>query len=707
MDNNEIKAIVTAERRAALGSNTNSDLQKQRSDAQDYYMGDMDEHMPVHEGGSRAVSSDVADIVETLLPSLLDVFMGSDNVVEFPPKGEEDVEAAAQETDVVNHIFWNDNAGFMTMYSFIKDALISKVGIVKIWWEEVEDAEKESYEGLDEEGYIALFSDPEIEIVEQTFEEEGISVKVQKRSDYGKIRIEPVPPEEFGIAHEATSIADSHYCFHTYEKSRSDLIAQGYDKKVVDNLPTGGEVDGEEEYARNTVEHDTFAASTVNKALAKVEITEHYIKLDRDEDGIAELLQVITAGTQGEILSIEEIDRMPFASICPIPITHRFFGKSIADISMDIQRIKTHLYRSLLDNASLLNNQRIAVGETGASASTIDDLLTNRPGGIVRMKDISQLREIPNQQIGPHIMPLMEYTDQARETRTGVTRHSMGLDPDSLNKASGTATGFNGLMDASMMRIKTIARIFAETGIKDLFIHIHELLRKHQQQEINIKIRNKWTFVKPRSWKTRNDMAVTVGLGTGTKEKQLMVLNNILERQIQAIQFQGGVEGPLVTLENVRATLAKITELGGFRDAEIFFKEIDPEQMQQQPEQPSPEMLEMQAEQQQNAAKLQLEQQKAQADIQLQREKADAQIRADREKAQAQIEAMREKASAELTLAREKAVAELELARDKMAMEGKLAEEKMGMEAEIAVHKNVIAGEVKLSSNRPGGSLSE
>lgn len=700
MTNSEIRAIVTAEKRAALGSNTNSDLQRQRSDATDYYMGDMDEHMPVHEGGSRAVSTDVADVVETLLPSLLDIFMSSDNVVEFPAKGEEDEEAAAQETDVVNHIFWNQNAGFTTMYSMIKDALISKVGFVKIWWEEVEEAEKETYEGLDEAGYIAIVQDPEVKIIAQSIEidedtgEQTISLEIQKRDEYGKIRIECVPPEEFGIAHDAKSIQESHYCYHTYEKSRSDLIAMGYDRKVVEKLPTGRAVEGEEDYSRNTVEEDTYTSGNVNTALAKVEVTEHYVRLDKDGDGIAELLQVITAGTGNEILSVEEIDRMPFASICPIPITHRFFGKSIADITMDIMRIKTHLYRALLDNASLLNNQRMAIGSVGSNENTIDDLLTNRPGGIVRMEDISQIREIPNQQIGPHIMPLLEYTDQARETRTGVTRHSMGIDADALNKASGTATGFKGLMDMSHMRIKTIARIFAETGIKDLFIHIHELLRKHQQKDITLKIRNKWITVNPRVWKTRNDMNVTVGLGTGSKEQVLGFLNTILERQIQAIQFQGGVNGPLVGIDNIHATLKKMVESAGFRNADLYFKEPDPNMEMQ--DRPDPEQMKLQAEQQKDQAKLQLEKQKADADIQIQREKA-----------QAQIQFEREKAALEEQLAREKAQAELALAEQKMAMEERLAMQKMEYEANMAAHKTNMDAEVKLSTNRPGGALDQ
>ena len=693
MDKKKIVAICRAEKSAALSAVSASDLTEQRSNALDYYLGDMDEHMPAMDGGSRAVSSDVSDTIESILPSLLDVFMSSDDICEFVPEGIEDEEAARQETDVVNHVFMQENHGFMVLYEGIKDALLSKTGVFKIWWEDKEDNEKETYEGLDEMSYVALLSDPDIEIVAQTINEDQASydVTVKKNRKYGCARVSAIPPEEFGICAGAVTIEDAGYCFHEYTRTRSQLIEEGYSRKLVESLPTGGEIEGEEEESRDVVNDDFHEATT---SLQKIKITEHYVRLDEDGDGIAELLQVITAGDSSKLLSIEQIDRMPFETICPVPMPHRFFGRSVADLVMDIQRIKTHLLRAMLDNASLLNNQRMAVGEMGAGDYTIDDLLTNRPGGIIRMRDVTQLMPVQNQPIGQYILSLMEYADQSRETRTGVKRHGAGLDPDTLNPASKTATAFQGMMDLADMRIKMIARIFAETGIKNMFVHLHELLRKHQEEKLAVKLRNKWTEVNPRGWKTRTDMAVTVALGTGSKDRQLSFLNNILERQIQAIQFQGGVGGPLVTLKNIHRTLSRMVEMTGLKSPDMYFQE--PDENFQPEQQPDPEMLKLQAEQQQKQAELQIKAQSQQADAQLKQEKAAL-----------DLQLMRDRATEEARLAQQKADREYELAMERMNREFALREREIELNAQMGVHKTAVDAEVKLSSNRPGGNLDE
>lgn len=696
MDKAEIRAIVAAEKAAALGSSTSSDLVTQRTEALDYYLGDMTEHMPTGEGQSKAVSSDVSDTIESVLPSLMDIFTSGDDYCEFSPEGPEDEEAARQETDYINHVFMNENEGFLVLYTMIKDALLSKNGIVKAWWQKEERVEKETYKGLDEASYSYIASDPEIEIVQQTINQteygSTYDVVVTKKQDYSCAKVMAVPPEEFGIAKRARSIPTTPYCYHKYQKTPSELIALGFDRTKVENLPSGVSPDEEEDEARNTVEDD-FGQS-VNKHMRLIDVTEHYIRLDADGDGVAELLKVVTAGGSEELLDVEEIDRMPFHSITPYPMPHRFFGRSIADLVMDIQRIKTHMLRALLDNASLLNNQRIAIGNMGADENTIDDLLTNRPGGIVRMNDVSQLREIPNQQLGSHLLPMIEYVDQSRETRTGVTRHGQGLDPDTLNKASGTATGFQGLMEASQMRIKLIARIFAETGIKSLFLGIHELVKKHQDKAKTVRLRNKWVEVDPRNWKTRNDMTVTVALGSGSKQQQLLFLNQILERQVQALQFQGGAAGPLVTLENVYNTLKRMVEMTGIKGADLYFTEPDMQQLEQQEPPPDPEVMKVQAEAQAEQMRLQLEQQKAQADIQIQREKNAAQMEMEREKSAVQAQ-----------LAREKAQFEAALAEQKMVFEQDLAQRQMAFQQQIAAQKATVDAEVKMKKNRPGGDL--
>src|SRR6478609_2222341 len=149
----ELKPMLAAQRADALAAMSAADLSGERARAMNYYLGDMSQDMPAQEGRSRAVSTDVMDTVEGLMPNLMDIFAGSDEVVKFEPVGPEDEEAAQQETDYVNHVFMQQNPGFMTLYSFIKDALLSKNGVVKVWWDETEREERETYFDLTDDQF--------------------------------------------------------------------------------------------------------------------------------------------------------------------------------------------------------------------------------------------------------------------------------------------------------------------------------------------------------------------------------------------------------------------------------------------------------------------------------------------------------------------------------------------------------------------------
>jgi hypothetical protein len=255
------------------------------------------------------------------------------------------------------------------------------------------------------------------------------------------------------------------------------------------------------------------------------------------------------------------------------------------------------------------------------------------------------------------------------------------------------------------MRVKLIARIFAETGIKDLFLHIHELLRKHQDEAKVVKLRNKWVPVDPRGWKTRNDMTVTVALGTGSKAQQLLFLDKILERQIQGVEFQGGADGPLVTLVNIHATVKRMTELAGFKNTALYFNEpppVDPNAPPQEPP-PDPKMIEVQGKLQMMQAQMERDREKAALTLQLERDKGEARIQMEREKAAMQADLARQKAEAEFELAQNKAAQEYDLAQQKMALEAEIA----AMRAEIDAETAVATADTNMSSNRPGGDLSE
>lgn len=662
----EVRAILEAEQGDALDAEQSSKLSEERSKALDFYLGDMTDHLPSLPDRSGAISTDVADTVEGLLPQLMEIFAGGEEVVRFDPVGPEDEPAAEQETDYVNHVFMQRNAGWSILYTFIKDALLSKVGVVKVWWETTEREERETYRGLDDDAYAVLMADGEVEVVEHTEEAVEVigpdgmpvavtshDVTVLKRTEIGKCCVENVPPEEFGITRRARYIHDADYAYHRVYRTESQLIEMGYDADQVRDLGSSDNWDTEEDIARDTVEDSDIASrQSLNKANRPIEVTEHYCKMDYDGDK-ARLYRVATAGKGREILrrdgepDIEPVDMIPFAAMTPIPLPHRFFGRSIADLVTDIQMIKTSLLRSLLDNAYLANNQRIEIAETHAGAFTLDDLLNNRPGGIIRTRQPGGLMPVPNQSIGDFAYPLLEYADMTREWRTGVTRQTQGIDSEALQNQSATAVAQ--VYSAAQARVLLIARIFAETGIRDLFSLIHACIRKYDSKAATVRLRNKWVQVDPRAWRRRDDMTINVGLGHGTKHQQVAFLLQLLGIQREAI-VSGSV---LASEDKIYNTLDKLVQLGGLNNVETFFN--DPRTTPPRQPAPDPKMIEIQG-------KLQLAQAEAQLDRQAAAEKAKLDYAAEETKAQRQAMIEDRQAEADIAVKQQEMQASLQLA---------------------------------------------
>lgn len=648
MKSSELRAILAAEHSSALGAMEASKLTDERTDAMNYYLGDVAKDLPALDGRSKAVSSDVSDAIEGMMPDLMEIFTGSDDVVRFDPVSQEDVKAAEQETDYINHVFMNQNPGFLTLYSFIKDALLSKVGVVKVWWEEREEEQRETYFDQPEEAYGLIVANPEVEVVEHTEkpdpnyvvppESEGDpppmlhDVTVVTTSTYACAKVMPVPPEEFGIEAGARNIRDSNYCYHKTITTESKLIEQGYDADQVRGLPTYRAITTTEETARDTVDERSQPSEGLNKAARLVEVIEHYARLDYEGDGKARLYKVTTSGTNGEILKldgdpdIESVDVMPFAAMTPIIMTHRFFGRSIADLVIEIMRIKTALTRGMLDNIYMRLNPRVEVPEANASANTLDDLLTSRPNGIVRTKTGGGLQWQVVPDVTGSIYPAFQYLDSRLEQRTGVNRQAQGVDADALQNQSATAV--RQLFSASQARIRLIARIFAETGIRDLFWLLHGTVRKHSSKPQTVRLRNEWVNVDPRNWKSRNDMTVNVGLGTGGKAEQLMSLQIIAGLQKEAMA--AGLTN-LVGPQQLYNTGVQITRVVGHKDTDAFF--TDPSKQPPLQPQPDPKLIELQA-------KNEIEKTQAQADIATTIQKTNAEIARDDRKAAQQAQLM-------------------------------------------------------------------
>tara|TARA_R110000744_G_scaffold84778_1_gene165963 strand:- start:488 stop:2638 length:2151 start_codon:yes stop_codon:yes gene_type:complete len=596
----EIKAVLSREIHNASGF-IGGELVARRKKSLEYYLG-----MPLgneQEGRSQVISNDVLDTVESLMPSLMRIFTAGDNVFSCEGVGPEDDEMARQCSDYLNHIFYKDNNGFLALYSAFKDALIQKNGILKVYWDDSAKTEREEYTRLTDDEFNDLVANPEVKVSNHSEYEEPITddqgkeldkvtlhdVVIHRTKLYGQVRIEPVPPEEFLIARRSKDINSSNFVCHRTTKSKSELIEMGYDADVVDGLPSGDtDFFTEDKFVRHQDVDFSHGSTEGDKSTMNVLIYECYIKMDINEDGIAELVKVTAAGTAaGKILDITEVDSFPFVSMTPVIMPHRFHGRSISELVEDIQLIKSTVMRQMLDNMYLTNNNRVAVQDGQVS---MDDLLTNRPGGIVRTKQPPQnvMMPIPAQPITDQATTMLGYLDSVKETRTGITRQSQGLDANTLNK---TATGQNQILTQSQMRMELIARIFAETGVKDLALKMFELTCKYQNKEKIVRIRGKYIPMRPYEWKDRVNITVQVGLGTGSKEQQLILMNAILERQMQAINLQQNVHGPMVNLRNIYNSLKKLVENAGLNGIEPYF--MDPEvgaaQMPQLPPKPPTE----------------------------------------------------------------------------------------------------------------------
>ena len=608
LSNEEIRAILHSEINGALGY-LGGQLSEQRKKSIEYYLG---EKLGTEiDGRSQVVSTDVADTIETILPNLLRIFTASDRTVICEPVKAEDVPLAEQATSYINYIFNKDNPGFTILYNWFKDALLEKNGIVKVYWDESETYEHETYKDLNEDAYQAIINDDDVEVLEHYEEEEEEQVKqvemleqmalqqgqelnlprpklhnikIRRKCSEGKIKIENVPPEEFLIQRNAKTIQDANFVAHRTTKTRTELIQMGYDAEIIASLPHSQEIIFNSEKLTRYSDIDEYPfASSPDASTDSIDVFECYVRLDYDGDGLAELRKITVIGdTADNILDNIEVDTIPFCSLTPIPMPHRFYGRSVSELVQDIQLIKSTVLRQLLDNMYLTNNNRIAIMD---GMVNLDDLLTARPGGVVRTKQPPSQVMLPmqNQTISQQAFPLLEYLDTVRETRTGVTRYAQGLDADSLNK---TATGINTLMTQTQMRMELIARIFAETGVKELFEKIFELTVKYQEQERLVQLNNVFVPVRPTEWKDKYNINIVVGLGSGSKEQQLVILNSILERQIQAFQLQGGKEFPMVTLKNIYNTLSKMVENAGLKNTENYFVNPDVGMQYVQPPQP-------------------------------------------------------------------------------------------------------------------------
>lgn len=620
-DEIDIQAIVAGEIEDAVDY-IDSVISPDRALATQYYRGEPFGNE--EEGRSQVVSRDVRDTVQAILPSMMRMFFAGSNIVEFAPNGPEDVAAAQQATDYINYVVTRDNPGFEIFYSAFKDALVCKTGIIKYYWDAAEEIETSDLSGLDENALAVLNSDPELE-VQVTVAYPGdidpatgmpgptvYDVRVIRRRDKGRLRIASVPPEEFLVSRAAISLDDASIIAHRRIMTVSELVAMGYSEDEID--PYANEVDeledNQERFVRNPQATIDFANRS-DIAAKKVLYVEAYVKIDMDGDGIAELRKVCTVGGGYEVVRNEPADMIPFAVFCPDPEPHTFFGMSVADQVMDIQRIKSNIQRNMLDSLALAIHPRVGVVEGQAN---MDDVMNTEVGGVIRMRAPGMVQPFSMPFVGQQAFPMLAYMDEMRENRTGITKAASGLAADSLQ--SSTKAAVAATVSAAQQRMELIARIFAETGMKRLFSGLLRLAIQNQRPNRMVRLRGQFVPIDPRGWDANMDVVVNVALGGGTDQEKVAVLTTVLAKQEQILQT-AGVDNPLVSLAQYRNTLAQILALSGFKDANQFFS--DPTMMPPQPPQPpkpSPEEMLAQAQ----MAAIQADIQKKAAELELKRE---------------------------------------------------------------------------------------
>lgn len=600
-----------------------SEIAEDRIKAQRYFDGEVD--IGEEDGRSRVVATKVRDTIRAIKPSLMRVFLNTDKPVEYVPRGTEDVVMAEQATKYMHYQF-NESNGYRVLNDAIHDALVKKVGVVKVYYDTYQEQEIFDFQGLNDMEFTLLVNEEDVEVIKHTtkmvmeVDQTGMEVeaprhdlKLARTVDRGKMCVESVPPEEFFIDRNSRSI-DDYYCVaHRTEMRVGDLVAMGYDFEQVKDLgglehsDTFSEV---EEFERRGYESDYAEDDVQDPSMRLVAVTEAYMKIDVDGTGVAQMYKIFLGGNRYKLLDYEPCSYLPFAVFEVDPEPHTFYGRSVADLILNDQDAATAMLRGVLDNVALTNNPRIEIVD---GAVNVDDILNNEIGGIIRVKQAGAVNTQAIPFVAGQTLSALQYFDQQVEDKTGVTKASTGLSPDSLQAT--TATAVQATVQAQAAQIEVMARNLAEGGMRQMFKLMLKCMVENVDEEQMMRLQGEsYTPVDPRSWNASMDVSINVGLGTGREDQKIAVLNQALQTQIQIFQTYGPGNG-MVSLTNIRNTLSDILAINGVRNSDRYFAPMDPmieqQMMQQQQAQQG-----QQQQQDPNAAYLQAEQIKAQAKMQ-------------------------------------------------------------------------------------------
>jgi hypothetical protein len=595
------------------------DLSTLRQTNLDFYQGEKyGNEVP---GQSSIVTREGFEVVEWAMPSIIRTFTGS-RPVEFAPEGPEDETSAEQETDVINHLLFNQENGFTAIHNWVKDCLMFPNGYAKIWVDETQEVVTENYAGLTVEQLTALDSEENVELV--AYETEtvvtpvgpvdlfDVEVRVTKREP--KLRFEAVPGEECLVDNDLTSLDldEATFVCHRTRRNFTDLVNDGYDP---DELRASGD-DNHEYSSERTNRHDFEDENPDNQddddeSVRDYWVEECYVRVDYDGDGLAERRRVVMIGNT--IFENEEFDYMPMVAMSSIMMPHKHIGMSLLETVKDLQMASSALMRQLLTNLYRINVPRKYVGRAALEDGTMTmDALEDGRAEIIPVRDPAAIQAETITPLAQHIIPVMQVVGEQKSLRTGINPN-VSLDPNVLKES--TMGAYTAALDHASQRLEMIVRVMAETGIKTAMRKAHRLIREHMGNDIAVKLRGNWINISPREWSERTNLTVRVGIGTTNKTERLQALAQIMQYQQGLIQ----AGAHWITPMNLYGTMREMTEAAGIEGVERFF--TDPSTIPPPPPpQPDPVMLaQAQALQMDGQSKLtraQVEQQKLQLEAQ-------------------------------------------------------------------------------------------
>lgn len=626
---------------------------------------DMQKYVPADDGRSQVVSRDVRSAIKKVLPSIYRTILGNDEIVEYQPVGEGDEDTAEQATDYINYVVLPECDGRQAIEDAVNDAVRLRNGIIKWWQETIIDVKVSLHTGLDEMAFAQLVESDDVEVLEHTEREEIIEVpgedgapvptpiaahdvKIKRRITTSRLRISAIAPENWLTHPDAIRLEDSPINGENYRLRRSDLVKMGYDKEDIWAIPSTSagpaEREAEEDARRRDVDQNDDAPQ---KALDEVEYYDLLVRVDKDGDGIAELRRMVFAGgIKAEyLLEDTEWDEINYADIVSERRPHQWEGNSVPDDVIEIQKVKTVLLRQTLDNLYWQNNLQ-PIGQRGAVENP-EALLNPQFGLPIWTREGIDVRAAVGYNAVPMVADksyaMLGYMDEEMTDRTGISDASSGLAPDALQNMTAKASAMveqAGIGQTEMM-VRTIAN-----SLKPVFRGLLKLVIQHQDKPRTVRLRDKWVTFDPRSWHADMDAIVNVGLGAGTRERDMMAMMQVIGLQERVLGSMGPAVGmQYVSPQNLYNAMAKLIEASGLRSVNLYLTQPDEEKIQQAIEAQSQEPSEaekraqaqVEVENVRNQGRMQVEQFKAQNKLSEFRAKMEADASKEREQRDADL----------------------------------------------------------------------